>query len=74
MPAFIVFTRERMRDEKEYEIYKQKNRIAVQGHAIKKHALIMRILSVVITANCWSQLLGYSLTRYPNGFGSEKFL
>jgi hypothetical protein len=25
MPAFMVFTRERMRDEKEYEIYKQKN-------------------------------------------------
>jgi hypothetical protein len=24
MPAYMVFTRERMRDEKEYEIYKQK--------------------------------------------------
>ncbi len=35
----MVFTRERMRDEKEYEMYKQKNRIAMQGHAIKKHAL-----------------------------------
>ena len=28
-----------MRDEKEYEIYKQKNRIAMQGHPIKKHVL-----------------------------------
>lgn len=28
-----------MRDEKEYEIYKQKNRIAMQSHQIKKHAL-----------------------------------
>ena len=39
MPAFMVFTRERMRDEKEYEIYKQKNRIAMQGLPIKKHVL-----------------------------------
>ena len=39
MPAFMVFTRERMRDEKEYEIYKQKNRVAMQGHSIKKHVL-----------------------------------
>ena len=39
MPAYMVFTRERMRDEKEYEIYKQKNRIAMQGRPIKKHAL-----------------------------------
>jgi hypothetical protein len=35
----MVFTRERMRDEEEYEIYKQKNRIAMQGHPIKAHAL-----------------------------------
>jgi uncharacterized protein (DUF1330 family) len=35
MPAYMVFTRERMRDEKEYEIYKQKNRIAMEGHPIK---------------------------------------
>ena len=39
MPAFMVFTRERMRDAKEYEIYKQKNRIAMQGHPIKRHVL-----------------------------------
>jgi uncharacterized protein (DUF1330 family) len=39
MPAFMVFTRERMRDEKEYEIYKQKNRIAMQGHPIKRDVL-----------------------------------
>ena len=35
MPAYMVFTRERMRDEKKYEIYKQKNRIAMEGHSIK---------------------------------------
>jgi len=35
MPAFMVFTRERMRDEKEYEIYKQKNRIAMQGMRLR---------------------------------------
>ena len=28
-----------MRDEKEYEIYKQENRIAMQGHPIKARAL-----------------------------------
>ena len=39
MPAYMVFTRERMRDEREYEIYKQKNRIAMQGHPIKKDVL-----------------------------------
>jgi uncharacterized protein (DUF1330 family) len=39
MPAYMVFTREKMRDEKEYEIYKQKNRIATQGHPIKKDVL-----------------------------------
>lgn len=39
MPAYMVFTRERMRDEKEYEIYKQKNRIAMEGRPIKKHVL-----------------------------------
>ena len=39
MPAYMVFTRERLRDEKEYETYKQKNRIAMQGRPIKKHAL-----------------------------------
>ena len=39
MPAYLVFTRERMRDEKQYEIYKQKNCIAMQGHPIKKHVL-----------------------------------
>ena len=35
----MVFTRERMRDEKEYEVYKQKNRVAMQGHPIKRHVL-----------------------------------
>ena len=35
----MVFTRERMRDEKEYEVYKQNNRIAMQGHPIKPHVL-----------------------------------
>src|SRR5690242_17256880 len=39
MPAYMVFTRERMRDEKEYEIYKQKNRIAMEGLPIKKDVL-----------------------------------
>jgi uncharacterized protein (DUF1330 family) len=28
-----------MRDEKEYEIYKQKNRMAMEGHPIKKDVL-----------------------------------
>ena len=35
----MVFTRERMRDEKEYEIYKQKNRIAMEGHPIRARVL-----------------------------------
>ena len=35
----MVFTRERMRDEKEYEIYKQKNRIAMKEHPITAHVL-----------------------------------
>lgn len=39
MPAYMVFTRERMRDEKEYEIYREKNRIAMKGHPIKGHVL-----------------------------------
>ncbi len=39
MPAYMVFTRERMRDEKEYEIYKQKNRIAMEGHPIRARVL-----------------------------------
>jgi uncharacterized protein (DUF1330 family) len=39
MPAFMVFTRERMRDEKEYEIYKQKNRIAMEGPPIRARVL-----------------------------------
>lgn len=39
MPAYMVFTRERMRDETEYEIYKQKNRIAMKGHPIKARVL-----------------------------------
>jgi hypothetical protein len=39
MPAYMVFTRERMRDEKEYEIYRRKNRIAMEGHPIKKDVL-----------------------------------
>ena len=39
MPAFMVFTRERMRDPTEYEIYKQKNRVAMEGRPVKKHVL-----------------------------------
>ena len=39
MAAYMVFTRERMRDSKEYEVYKQENRIAMEGHPIKKLAL-----------------------------------
>ena len=39
MPAYMVFTRERMRDEKEYEVYKKKNRIAMEGHPIRAHVL-----------------------------------
>ena len=39
MPAYMVFTRERMRDEVEYETYKRKNGIAMQGHPIKKDVL-----------------------------------
>ena len=37
----MVFTRERMRDENEneYEIYKQKNRIAMEGHPIRARVL-----------------------------------
>ena len=35
----MVFTRERMRDEKEYEIYKQENRKAMAGHPITAHVL-----------------------------------
>lgn len=39
MPAYMVFTRERMRDEKEYETYRQRNRVAMQGRSIGKLAL-----------------------------------
>jgi uncharacterized protein (DUF1330 family) len=39
MPAYMVFTRERMRDEKEYEIYRRKNRIAMEGRPIKRDVL-----------------------------------
>jgi len=39
MAAYMVFTRERMRDEKQYEVYKQKNRIAMKGHPIKSDVL-----------------------------------
>lgn len=39
MPAYMVFTRERMRDEKEYEIYKRENRLAMEGHPIKARVL-----------------------------------
>lgn len=35
----MVFTRERMRDDKEYEIYKQENRKAMEGHPIRAHVL-----------------------------------
>ena len=39
MPAYMVFTRERMRNEKEYETYEQKNRIAMEGHPIRARVL-----------------------------------
>ena len=39
MPAYMVFTRERMRDEKEYEVYKKKNRVAMEGHPIRAYVL-----------------------------------
>lgn len=38
----MVFTRERMRDEKEYEIYKQKNRKEMEGHPIRARVLYGR--------------------------------
>ncbi len=37
MAAYMIFTRERMRDEAEYEIYKEKARAAGQGHHLIPH-------------------------------------
>jgi uncharacterized protein (DUF1330 family) len=37
MAAYLIFTRERMRDEAEYEIYKEKARVAGQGHHFIPH-------------------------------------
>ena len=39
MAAFMVFTRERMRDEAEYGIYKEKNREAIKGQSFIPLAL-----------------------------------
>src|SRR5262249_60282430 len=39
MAAYMIFTRERMRDEVEYEIYKEQARAAGQGHTVIPHAL-----------------------------------
>jgi uncharacterized protein (DUF1330 family) len=42
MVAYIVFTRERMRDPAEYETYRQKGRIANARHPITPRALYGR--------------------------------
>ncbi len=39
MVAYVVFTRERMRDREEYERYREKARPAAAGHALKPLAL-----------------------------------
>jgi uncharacterized protein (DUF1330 family) len=39
MVAYIVFTREKMRDPEEYERYRQKARPAADGHPLKPLAL-----------------------------------
>jgi uncharacterized protein (DUF1330 family) len=35
MPSYVVFTRERMRDRDEYDIYREKSRGANAGHDLK---------------------------------------
>ena len=42
MAAYIVFTREKMRDPAEYEVYKQKAGPASAGHAMTLHAFYGR--------------------------------
>jgi uncharacterized protein (DUF1330 family) len=39
MVAYVVFTRERMRNSEEYELYREKARPANAGHALKPLAL-----------------------------------
>ena len=39
MAAYVVFTREKMRNPAEYERYREKARPAAQGHAVKPLAL-----------------------------------
>jgi uncharacterized protein (DUF1330 family) len=39
MPSYVVFTRERMRDRGEYEIYREKSRAANAAHDVKALAL-----------------------------------
>ena len=39
MAAYMIFTRERMRDEAEYDIYKEQARAAGQGHTFIPHVL-----------------------------------
>lgn len=39
MVAYVVFTREKMRNSEEYERYREKSRPANAGHAIKPLAL-----------------------------------
>jgi hypothetical protein len=39
MPSYVVFTRERMRDTGEYEIYREKSRAANAAHELKALAL-----------------------------------
>lgn len=39
MVAYVVFTREKMRDSEQYERYREKSRLANANHAIKPLAL-----------------------------------
>ncbi len=38
MAAYIVFTRERMRDKASYDVYAGKARATLAGHEVKRHA------------------------------------
>jgi uncharacterized protein (DUF1330 family) len=42
MASYVVFTRERMRDQVEYEKYREKSRAANAAHALKPLALYGR--------------------------------
>jgi uncharacterized protein (DUF1330 family) len=42
MVAYMVFTREKMRNPAEYELYRQKARPAAEGHPLKPLALYGR--------------------------------